>query len=86
MLTIDKDVPLPVSHGAGRKKGSEFPFIDMAVGDSFFVPGRTINRIPVGSGLKRRVEGRVGGGNLLRLRCDHLAADARKAAGPGNKL
>jgi len=52
MLAIDKDVPLPVSYGAGRKKGSEFPFIDMAVGDSFFVPNRTINRIPVDSGLK----------------------------------
>ncbi len=52
MVKIDKDVPLPAHYGAGRKKGSEFPFREMTIGDSFFVPGRTINRIPPGSGLK----------------------------------
>ncbi len=34
MLKIDKDVPIPYARG----RHSQYPFADMEVGDSFFVP------------------------------------------------
>jgi len=36
LFKIDKDIPIPVASRTCR-----YPIADLAVGDSFFVPGRT---------------------------------------------
>lgn len=37
MITIDTNVPMPTSSGAGAP--SKYPFADMEVGESFFIEG-----------------------------------------------
>ena len=45
MMKIDKGVPIPLK-GA---RGSKYPFAEMVVGESFFVPEKTPSQItPIG--------------------------------------
>jgi len=38
MITIDKDKPIPKLSGRGAPR--KYPFDELAVGESFFVPGK----------------------------------------------
>lgn len=40
MIKIDKNIPLPAGGGKHSGPKRKYPFHDMAVGDSFFVPGK----------------------------------------------
>lgn len=41
MITIDKDKPMPNGYGRGAPR--KYPFDELAVGESFFVPGKKAN-------------------------------------------
>ena len=43
MYQIEKGIPAPEKYGVGRP--SRYPFADMEVGDSFFVPDAPANRL-----------------------------------------
>lgn len=43
MFRIDKDVPIPPSRFG--EKTPTYPFKDMDIGDSFFIPGGTATRM-----------------------------------------
>ena len=50
-------VPPPRKHGNWPKTGVTYPFASMEVGDSFFIPRRTSNRIAAAWATTRRVTG-----------------------------
>ena len=37
---IDKNIPLPSTRAAGGGRPAKYPFKQMKVGDSFFIPGK----------------------------------------------
>lgn len=53
MIEIEKGVPLPDKHVRWK-----YPFVDMAVGDSFFVPNKDTSQV---SAMCKRAAARSGG-------------------------
>ena len=54
MIKIDKGKPIP-SHGAAVQK---YPWDDMEIGDSFFLPGVTRNTLSSAAASAERRQGR----------------------------
>ena len=54
MIAVDHDVPVPIGDGIGRIP--KYPWASMAVGDSFFVPGKGANDL-LGAARPRKLLG-----------------------------
>lgn len=62
-FAIEKNVPLPTTTTAGRGRGSLYPFDDLEVGDSFFVPqvdGKPESMSSTVAGARRRFAEQTG--------------------------
>lgn len=62
-FAIEKNVPLPTTSAAGRGRGSLYPFDDLEVGDSFFVPqenGKPESMSSTVAGARRRFAEQTG--------------------------
>ena len=54
MIKIDKEIPMPESRSTGT---SIYPFEDLEIGDSFFVPGKSRAQMDNACGHWRKKKG-----------------------------
>lgn len=57
LITIEKNIPIPALSNGGCDFGRppKYPFLSLKLGDSFFVPGKTVTRFSPNSSQFKKV-------------------------------